>query len=137
MDEETIERIVGIVKNMQAGGMSVAEITDNLHQMGLSGDELNDILKKVGITEEKPIVEEPAPLLPEEHFERLHTTVGELHDKQDELKTSFSEISQLREDIKAMKAEIDEIRPLIGALKRMNENLIEINKKMLTRLETR
>ena len=136
MDEATVGRIVGIVKNMQAGGMSEKDIIDNLRQMGLSGEELNEVLNAVGMAESKP-AEEPAPLLPEEHFERLHATVGELHDKQDELKSSFSEISELRRDIAAVKAELDEIRPLVGALKRINENLIEINKKMLTRLETR
>jgi len=136
MDEATVERIVGIVKNMRAGGMPEKDVTDNLRQMGLSGGELESVLNAVGITSSKP-PEEPAPIVPEEHFERLHTTVAELHDKQDELKSSFSEISELRREIKDIKAELDEIKPLVGALKRINENLIEINKKMLARLATK
>jgi len=136
MDEATVKRIVGIVKNMQAGGMPKKDVIDNLRQMGLSGEELNSVLNAVGITASNP-PEEPAPPIPEEHFERLHATMGDLHEKQDELKGSFSEISNLRKDIKDIKAELDEIKPLVGALKRINENLIEINKKMLARLETR
>lgn len=141
MDPATIERIVGIVKNMQAGGMTEQQINDNLKSMGVSDDELGSILEKAGIAAPTPVEPEPMPepiALPhEEHFERLHSNVTELHEKHEELKGSLSEITALRNEIQAVKTEVDEIKPMIGALKRLNENLIEINKKMLARLETK
>ena len=138
MDGATVERIVGIVKNMQAGGMSEKDITDNLRQMGLAGDELNSVLDAVGLSKPAPpVLQEPATTPPEEHFERLHTTVAELHDKQDALREDFSEISKLRKELADIKTELDEIKPLLAALKRMNENLMDINRKMLAKLATK
>lgn len=136
MDDATLERIVGIVRGMKSGGMSQDEIVDNLRQMGVAEEELSGILSKAGLQPQSPVPAEPAtqPPIAEEHFERLHANVNELHAKHDDLAETLAELSEIRRELQSVKADVSEIKPLLGAMKRLNENLVEINKKMLARL---
>ncbi|MFC2174435.1 hypothetical protein ACFLQ2_01010 [archaeon] len=135
MDDATLQRIVGIVKTMQSSGMEKDAIVENLRSMGVSDDELEGILVESGLQAPKPL--EPVPPVAEEHIERLHTNVNELHVKHDEMKGSLSGIDDIKHELQEIKAEINDIKPQLGALKRINENLIDINKKMLARLATK
>ena len=137
MDDATLQRIVGIVKTMQNGGMGQDEITDNLRSMGVSDEELGGILSHAGLG--APAVpaapEEIAPPVTEDHIDRLHTNMNELHVKHDELKGSLAGLDDIQRELQDIKAQVADIKPQLGALKRINENLIEINKKMLARLD--
>ena len=126
MDEATLQRIVGIVKTMQSSGMGEKEITDNLRQMGVADEELEGILSGSGIA--KPPAPEPVIAPP---------VADELHAKQDDMKASLSGLDDIKRELQGIKAEVADIKPQLGALKRINENLIEINKKMLARLGTK
>ena len=133
MDDATLQRIVGIVKTMQSSGMEKDAIVENLRSMGVSDDELDGILTESGL--QAPKAPEVIPPVAEEHIERLHTNVNELHVKHDELKGSLAGLDDIQRELQDIKAQVADIKPQLGALKRINENLIEINKKMLARLD--
>ncbi len=133
MDDATKSKITSIVKDMSAQGMPNAEIEENLRSMGIADADIIEVMRDIGGI--APPVEEPAaapaPVMPqEEHIERLHSTVGELNDKQD---MQSGDLGAIREDLDAIKTDLAEIRPLLSAMKRMNESLMDINKKMLVK----
>jgi DNA-binding transcriptional MerR regulator len=131
MDEETKARVIEIVRDMSSQGLSPTDIAEQLRSMGIAEEDISEVMRDVG--EPAPPAEEaPAEssALPEEHVERLHATVGELHEKQD---MQSSDLLAIREDMERVKADLDEIKPLLAALKRLNENLMDVNKKMLVK----
>jgi len=144
------QRLVDVVKGMNARGMSKSEIMDNLRQMGIPDSDIDEIIKEaqpeVNIAEvhehaleTRKMIEKGEHLKPvvetlgkqEEHFERLHATVGELHEKHEEMKASIEEIKEIKKDIAQIEEELAEIKPMLAAIKRLQENLLDINKKML------
>jgi DNA repair ATPase RecN len=152
MDEATLARIAEIVKSMHAQGMTQSEIRENLKQMGVADQDAEDIIRRAEPEVTMPEVhekveaisrkmEEGEHLKPamekleehEEHFERLHATVGELHEKHDELREAVEELHALREDIDAIKADLKDMKPMLAALKRINEQMIELERKTLAR----
>ncbi|MCD4740351.1 hypothetical protein K8R43_04115 [archaeon] len=150
MERSVFNKIVSIVKEMSAQGVPRKDIETNLRQMGLNDEEINDIIIEAKPTvnvaevheqavETKEILESGDHLRPaikklDEHkndIERVHTQLGEVHEKQ---VFTTEEIKQIREDLEQIRTDIEEIKPMIAATKRLNESLIKINKKMLTRL---
>jgi DNA-binding transcriptional MerR regulator len=130
MDEETKARVIEIVRDMSSQGLSPADIAEQLRSMGIAEEDITEVMRDVGGA--PPAEEAPAEpsMLPEEHVERLHATVGELHEKQD---MQSSDLLAIREDMERVKADLDEIKPLLAAIKRLNENLMDVNKKMLVK----
>jgi len=143
-------KIVGIVKEMSAQGVPRKDIETNLRQMGLSEDEIADIITEAKpqvnvaevheqTVETKAILESGDHLQPaikklDEHkddLERIHTHLGEVHEKQS---LTSEEIKIIKEDLEEIRKDIEEMKPMIAAVKRLDESLIKINKKMLTRL---
>lgn len=153
MEKSVFNRIVGIVKEMSAQGITKSEIIANLKQMGLSDEDIEDILAAarpettVADVSEKAeqamkLLETGEHLKPameklkehEEHFERIHTHLNEIHEKS---MVSQEEMEAIREELDEIKREIEEIKPIVASIKRLNQDLIKINKKMLTRLGSR
>ncbi len=134
MDADTKAKITSIVKDMSSQGMSNPEIGENLRSMGIADADISEIMREIG-GDIAPLIDEPvaapAPIMPqEEHIERLHSTVGELNDKQD---MQSSDLGAIRDDLESIKGDLAEIKPLLSAMKRLNESLIDINKKMLVK----
>jgi hypothetical protein len=125
MDENTKTQITKIVMDMRAQGMADSEIEDNLRSMDISNEDISVIIgKPVSIA---PPVEEPVV---DDSVERLHSSIGELHEKQD---LQSSDLSSIRDDLSAIRSDLDEIKPLLSAIKHLNTSLIELNKKMLVK----
>jgi len=131
MDEDTKTKITAIVTDMRAQGMSDADIGENLRSMDISPEDIASIMGTPA-TVAPPIEEPVAPASPveEEHVERLHASVGELHEKQD---MQTGDLSSIRDDLAAIRADLDEIKPLLSAIKRLNTSLMDVNKKMLVK----
>ena len=145
MDDATAQKLTTVVDTMRDAGMSSAEISDNLKQMGVSPADIDGIL---GAEPAPDLAAEPVPPLAddslqpaldrqEEHLERLHATVGELHEKHDELAVVLADLDALKKEVEELRLAIGEIKPLVSALQRQNNNLIDINKKMLGKLAVR
>lgn len=156
MDAATLQRIIEIVRNMNAQGLSKNEIIDNLRQMGIADEDIETIMKEaqpdITITDihektelTKSMLEKGEHLKPameklEEHteeFERLHTTIGELHEKHEEVASKIDDLKTIRDDVEEVKKLLLEIKPLLASIERLNQNLLDINKKMLTKLGTK
>jgi uncharacterized coiled-coil DUF342 family protein len=150
MDEPRLQKIVGIVKEMNSQGLSKNEIEANLRQMGLGEEDIELILKEakpeINVSEvhdqasrATEMLEKGEHLQPAlekldqqlEHFERLHSNVGELHEKTGAATTEMGEIKRELEEINET---LGELKPMLAAVKRLNEDLIKINQKMLKRL---
>ncbi|MCD6414641.1 MAG: hypothetical protein J7L23_03355 [Candidatus Diapherotrites archaeon] len=153
MEKSVFNRIVGIVKEMNAQGVTKTEIVSNLKQMGLNDEDIEDIIAAanpettVADVSEKAdqavkLLESGEHLKPAmeklgehgEHFERIHAHLNEIHEKN---VTTGEDTKAIREELADLKREVDEIKPLVASIKRLNEDLIKINKKMLTRLDTK
>ncbi len=152
MDETTIARLSELVKGMHDQGMSVKQIEENLEQMGISREDIKVIVTRAGlkpstvdIHEEvtavkeaistgeavKPVVEKLGEA--EEHFERLHAKMDMLHEKHKEVSQAVSELSELRAELSEIKNLLLEIRAAVAATKKLQEDLIEINRRVLAR----
>lgn len=156
MDEAMLKRVKDIVSSMAAQGMPREEIRSTLLQMGVPPQDAETLLQEakpevtvqeVGAKAEatRTMLETGQHLKPalqkleeqEEHFERLHTSVGELHGRQASVESRLSEVAEIKRDVSEIRQELSEIKPMISALKRLNDNLLEINRKMLAELGAR
>lgn len=162
MDTATMERIVSLVKSMQDQGLSSDQIQAELSDM-VTPEDLSKILAQAGGApapaqaatpapassgEEfvPPLLESPSEAVKpaiekideqRQHLERLHTSVGELHDKTDALTGASGDVKLLRDEIRELKELVMELKSLLGSIERLNTNLIETNKKMLLKLGTK
>lgn len=150
MERSVFNRIVGIVKEMNAQGVAESEIQNNLKQMGLNEEEIEEIITRakpqVNVAEvheqaskTKQMIESGEHLKPamqkldenSENMERVHTHLGEIHEKQ---QGASEDIEEIRKEIEEIKEDIAEIKPMIASIKRLNDSMIKLNKKMLTQL---
>ena len=150
MEAAAMNRIIEIVKEMNAQGMSTTEIKSNLKQMGVEEEDIKAILEKaklgVNLAEIHSKAEQAISLLEsgehlkptmgklekqEEHLERIHTHLGEMHEKQIAVK---EDVGDVKRELEEIKASINELKPLLASIKRLNEDLIKINRKMLMKL---
>lgn len=150
MERSVFNKIVGIVREMSAQGVTRMDIETNLKQMGLTEDEIEDILAEakpeVNVAEvhekadaTQKLLESGDHLKPaidkldehKEDLERIHTNLGEMHEKQT---LNAKDLQEIKEDIAEIKRDLAEIKPIIGAVQRLDESLVKINKRMLTRL---
>ena len=153
MNPETKKKIVDIVKKMNSQGMSVTQITENLKQMEVPDKEIEGIIREsqpeVNIADVHEKAKETNEMLGTgahlkpaikkledhtEHFERLHTTVGDLHEKHHELSSKLSDMNQLKQELDEIKELLLEIKPLLASIERLNKNILETNKKMLAKV---
>ena len=152
MDEATIERLSDLVKGMHDQGMSVKQIQDNLVQMGISSQDIDVIISRAGLKPSasdihenvvsvkraietgeavKPVVEKLGEA--EEHFERIHSSLNRLHEKHGEISERLSRLSASQSDIQEIKELLYELRDTMNAIKKLQQDLIEINRRVLVR----
>jgi len=124
--------------------------------MGIEPSDSSELLAKVGlevkhediqkqVSETKGMLETAEHLKPamkklgeqEVGMERLHTTVGELHDKSDSLLGSAQDIKALQTEVQNLHSDVREIAALLNAIQSLNKKMLELNNKVLTELVTR
>ena len=156
MDEALEKKILPIVADMKAQGLSRAEIETTLNQMGIDTGDISELLAKAGLEVkhediQKQVVKTKEMLEKAEHLqpamekigeqavgiERLHTTVGELHDKSDALLNTSGDIKKLHSDVKELHSDVRELHALLSAIKTLNSKMLELNNRILTELVTR
>ena len=150
MDRPTFLKIVGIVKEMNAQGLSTSEIESNLKQMGVSDEDIEEIMREAKPEASVPEIHEKTKQVVQlletgehlkpaiekleeqkEDLERVHTHLGEVHEKQ---LSSVQQLAEIKAELDEIKRELEELKPLVASIKRLDENLIKLNRKMLVRL---
>ena len=156
MDEALEKKILPIVADMKSQGLSRAEIEATLTQMGIDSSGITELLAKAGLEVkhediQREVVKTKEMLERAEHLqpamkkigeqavgiERLHTQVGELHDKSDALLGSSEDIRKLHSDVKELHSDVRELHALLSAIKTINKKMLELNNRILTELATR
>ncbi len=152
MDDATLKRLADLVKSMHDQGLSVDQIKDNLSQMGISNDDISIVISEAGLIPNtvdvhkevsaireavetgkavKPVMDKLSNA--EEHFERLHTKVDLLNEKHGEISEKMDKLSYMETEIAEMRQVLLEMKAILSAIKQLQEELIEINRKVLAK----
>ncbi len=150
-----VDELIGSV-SAQPNLKDIHEKVNDVHEVVLSGSAFNPAVEEVkkateetkGIKQEVneihgKVTEHSSSLNSlndkfSQHAQTLETInqkINTLHTKHEEIEKNLNETSFLKSEIREVKEMLIELKPLIKGMADLQQQLIEINKKMLLKLE--